>query len=307
MKQLLELNLNKTGIKYLPSSIEHASNLFEIDLWYCKILRTLPSGICKLKHIKTLSLSGCSRLDKLADNLGEMECLKMFCARDTALKELPSSIEHLTSLDSIDMSNCKSLTSLPETICHLKYLKTLTLSGCSKLDNLPENLGDMECLEELHVDGTAITEPPSSIGHLKNLKILSFRGCKEIAHWYDCICWNSKGLMLPSLSGLGLLKELDLSGCNMFDGALPNDIGNLPSLEELILSGNNFVKLPESINGLSRLEVLVLEGCKNLEALPKLPSNIAQLHADECQSLKSVGDLSTKDKLVSVSFTNCLN
>ncbi|KAA8535743.1 hypothetical protein F0562_030755 [Nyssa sinensis] len=116
---------------------------------------------------------------------------------------------------------------------------------------------------------------------------------------------DSVGLVLPSLSGLSLLTVLDLSDCNMFDGALPSDIGNLSSLEELNLGGNNFVNLPESINRLSRLEILRLVRCKNLRALPRLPSNIVQLNADECPSLKDVPDLSMNGKLVAVSFMNC--
>ncbi|KAA8535695.1 hypothetical protein F0562_030698 [Nyssa sinensis] len=270
-----------------------------------------------LKHIRTLHLSGCSRLDKLPENLGEMEGLGELFADGTAMKELPLSIEQLTSLVLINLRNCKSLMSLPETICQLKCLKTLILSGCSKLDKLPENFGDMECLEELHVDGTAIMRPPSSFGRLKNLKVLSFCKFEEETHqsksslflsWILPIKYHDFiRLVLPSLSGLSLSTKLKLSGCNMIEAALPNDLGNLSSLEVLNLSGWNFVNLPESINGLSRLEILKLVGCKNLEALPKLPSNIVQLYADECHSLKSIPDLSMNDKLVVVSFVKCLN
>ncbi|KAA8535694.1 hypothetical protein F0562_030697 [Nyssa sinensis] len=316
MEHLSELYLDGTAIKGLPSSIEHLTNLSLIDLRNCENLRTLSSGICMLKHIRTLPVSGCSRLDKLPENLGEMEGLGELFADGTAMKELPSSIEQLTSLVLINLRNCKSLTSLPETIYQLKCLKTLILSGCSKLDKLPENFGDMECLEELHVDGTAIMRPPSSIGRLKNLKVLSFCKFEGETHqsksslflsWILPIKYHDFiRLVLPSLSGLSLSTKLKLSGCNMFEAALPNDLGNLSSLEVLNLSGRNFVNLPESINQLSRLEILKLVGCKNLEALPKLPSNIAKLYADECQSLKTLTDLSMNNKLFMVSLINCL-
>ncbi|KAA8526237.1 hypothetical protein F0562_008024 [Nyssa sinensis] len=114
------------------------------------------------------------------------------------------------------------------------------------------------------------------------------------------------GLVLPSLLGLSSLRKLDLRNCNLLDGGLPSDIGCLPSLEILDLSGNNFVRLPD-ISRLSRLEILRVIGCKWLAALPELPSNMNELFANNCRSLKSLAEPSTKYlSLRHIGLTNCL-
>nr|GMD66585.1 TMV resistance protein N-like [Ipomoea batatas] len=107
-----------------------------------------------------------------------MACLLEVHAEATAIREVPSSIECLTNLRLIDVSNCKHLESLPSSICRLKGVKSVFLSGCSKFEKLPDELGEMECLGKLYCDKTAIQELPSSVSLLKKLKILSFRGCK---------------------------------------------------------------------------------------------------------------------------------
>ncbi|KAF7121078.1 hypothetical protein RHSIM_Rhsim13G0019900 [Rhododendron simsii] len=68
----------------------------------------------------------------------------------------------------------------------------------------------------------------------------------------------------PAL-GLSCLKDLRLENCNL--SCLPNEVGNLISLETLDLSANNLPTLPDSICDLTRLKRLTLGGC-NLSHLP---------------------------------------
>ncbi|XP_059627255.1 TMV resistance protein N-like [Cornus florida] len=295
------------------SSIGVLKRLVFLSLKDCRNLKRFPNGI-HLESLETFILSGCLKLEKFPEILGDMVCLTELYLDRTAIKELPSSIEHLTSLTLMDLSECKYLTILPRTICRLSCLKTLTLSGCSKLEELPDNLGNIRCLEELHANKTSIKQLPSSINLLEDLKVLSLSGCKGtlsqsfFSSWFLARkCEDSMSLVLPSLTGLNSLTKLDLSDCNLSEGGIPSDLGSLSSLTKLNLSRNNFVSLPESISRLSQLEKLKLVGCKRLEALPKLPSCILKLLADDCQSLVSVGDLSTNYRsLCSVTLSNCL-
>ncbi|XP_059628657.1 TMV resistance protein N-like [Cornus florida] len=295
------------------SSIGVLKRLVFLSLKDCRNLKRFPNGI-HLESLETFILSGCLKLEKFPEILGDMVCLTDLYLDRTAIKELPSSIEHLTSLTLMDLSECKYLTILPRTICRLSCLKTLTLSGCSKLEELPDNLGNIKCLEELQANKTSIKQLPSSINLLEDLKVLSLSGCKGtlsqsfFSSWFLARkCEDSMCLVLPSLTGLNSLTKLDLSDCNLSEGGIPSDLGSLSSLTKLNLSKNNFVSLPESISQLSQLEKLELVGCKRLEALPKLPSCILQLLADDCQSLVSVGDLSTNYRsLCSVTLSNCL-
>nr|GLL42411.1 TMV resistance protein N-like [Ipomoea trifida] len=252
-----------------------------------------------------------------------MACLLEVHAEATGIREVPSSIECLTNLRLIDVSNCKHLASLPSSICRLKGVKAVILSGCSKFEKLPDELGEMECLEELYCDKTAIQELPSSISLLKKLKILSFSGCKPLASpiQKSSSFFQYKRLLtaggfeaikaspFPSLSGLSSLEMLDLSDCSMLDGGIIlDDLRELHCLKVLNLRNNKFGCIPaESIAGLTRLEELHLVGCERLQSLPELPSSIKEVYADECPSLegRSIDSLTKYPNLRCVSFTKC--
>ncbi|KAK9943934.1 hypothetical protein M0R45_009523 [Rubus argutus] len=55
-------------------------------------------------------------------------------------------------------------------------------------------------------------------------------------------------LVLPSLRAFCSLVDLDLSDHNLCEGDIIDDIGCLSSLEQLDLSGNNFITLPTAFN-----------------------------------------------------------
>uniref|UniRef100_A0A2N9EHI5 Uncharacterized protein n=1 Tax=Fagus sylvatica TaxID=28930 RepID=A0A2N9EHI5_FAGSY len=353
MRCLRYLILEDIAITELPSSVERLTGLINFRLHNCKHLVRLPSTICNLKSLQYLYLSGCSKLDELPENLGNLEGLISLSLSGTAIKELPSSIGHLTSLSSLNITKCKDLLCLPSTICNLKSFKTrVDLSGCSKLDELPENLGILEGLRGLNLSGTAIKDLPSSIGHLTSLTYLKIKECKDLLCLPSTIC-NLKSLQSLDLSGcsklenlpenIGNLKDLrelilsgtaiknvpssivllenlrqlyfkkpaklDLHGCNIWE--IPNDIGCLSSLYKLDLSGNNFDSLPESISELPHLTRLDLEGCKRLRALPDIPSTTDHVNVNNCTSItlkKLPGERDPCRNIFRLRFTlHCLN
>ncbi|KAL6329266.1 hypothetical protein AAG906_015461 [Vitis piasezkii] len=258
MDNLSELSLKGTAIKGLPLSIEYLNGLALFNLEECKSLESLK------------------KLPEIQEN---MESLKELFLDDTGLRELPSSIEHLNGLVLLKLKNCKRLASLPESICKLTSLQTLTLSGCSELKKLPDDMGSLQCLLKLKANGSGIQEVPSSITLLTRLQsrnlALSLRASP------------TDGLRLSSLTGLNFLKKLNLSDCNLQEGALPSDLSSLSWLECLDLSRNNFITVPTSLSRLPHLRRLIVEHCKNLQSLPELPSSIKELLANDCTSLET--------------------
>ncbi|XP_052292972.1 TMV resistance protein N-like isoform X1 [Citrus sinensis] len=302
MECLRELLLDETDIKELPVSIELMSGLVSLNLKDCRNLSSLPITIGSLECLQTLVLSGCSKIIKFPETVISVVDLSELFLDGTSITEVPSSIELLTKLRLLNLNDCKTLVRLPSSINGLKSLKTLNLSGCFKLENVPETLGQVESLEKLDISGTAIRQPPSSIFLMKNLKELSCRGYKgspSSPSWFLGFPMNLMrrssdlvALSLPSsLSGLCSLTKLDISYCDLGEGAIPSSIGDLCSLEKLCLGGNNFFTLPASIYRLSNLQGIELEECKMLQNLPRLPASLRLISLDGCVSLETLSDV----------------
>ncbi|XP_070681922.1 protein SUPPRESSOR OF npr1-1, CONSTITUTIVE 1-like, partial [Malus domestica] len=144
MEELSWLDLSRSKIKELPSSINNLTGLNHLVLVDGKELNSLPSSI-RMKSLNTLNLSGCSSLEMFPEISEVMEKLSWLNLSGSKIKELPSSINNLTGLNHLVLVDCKELKSLPSSIC-MKSLKTLNLSGCLSLEIFPEI---SEVMEEL--------------------------------------------------------------------------------------------------------------------------------------------------------------
>lgn len=278
--------------------------LEKLILWNmrnCKSVKCLPPFL-RLDSLASFTLSACSKLKKFPEIKGNMPNLLELQLDGTAIEELPQSFDRLIGLTLLNLGDCNSLLHLPSTIRSLKSLKRLILTGCSELRDIPDDLGCVECLEELDISGTAIRDL-SGIAGMKNLKSLSLQGYRNLPpkSWHSVILSflgmvkrsdaPSSLLLHVPFSGLSSLTNLNLSGCNLMDGGIPNDLGNLVLLKKLDLSDNNFVHLPQSISQLSKLESLYMRNCSKLQLLPKkLPLSLRHVNADDCQSLTDYPD-----------------
>ncbi|KAM5574750.1 hypothetical protein ABKV19_013941 [Rosa sericea] len=262
-----------TSLVEVHPSLGFLKKLVYLNMRNCNSVERIPP-FAGLESLQFLSLSLCSRLKKFPAIEGNMKSLLELYMDGTSIEELPPSIERLTGLTMLDLTDCKNLLHLPNTIGCLTSLKSLDLTGCSKIYEVPGNLNGMKCLEKLTIDKTSIRELSFIIG-MKNLQYLSCKGCK-------CLVPES----CKGLASLSNLIELDLSYCNLMDGAILNDLSSLISLRRLDLSGNCFVRLPESISQLSKLNILQLMNCRQLQLLPKkLPLSLREVYAQNCTSL----------------------
>ncbi|XP_020425290.1 TMV resistance protein N isoform X2 [Prunus persica] len=270
---LEELNLQcceKLGEVH-PSIAVH-KKLKVLNFYQCKSIKSLPSEL-EMDSLEFFSLSGCSKVKKIPEFGEHMKKLKTIHLCKTAIEQIPSSIEHLVGLNYLSISGCKSLLGLPSAICNLDSLETLIGNGCSKVG--------MKNLKSLNLSG-----PVASRGGIWWIvdRIFGIRKKPDPERW---------GLVLSSLNRLGSLTKLDLSDCNIGEGAIPDDFNCLSFLEDLDLCGNNFVSLPSSIRFLYELRYLQLQRCKRLEQLPDLPPkrySSLLVYVDDCTSLKRLSD-----------------
>ncbi|XP_068322752.1 disease resistance protein RPV1-like [Pyrus communis] len=299
------LDLTGTTIEVLPvSSLERLCSLTTIQLKNCKMLVTLPTGICTLKSLKELDLTGCSKFNKFPEILEPMEQLEFLSLEGTSIKELHSSIEFLYVLKKLRLKGCEKLKCLPTSICKLKSLEGLDLTGCSAFYEFPEILEPMKDLEFLCLEGTLVKELPSSIKYLIGLETLDLRLCKNFEFFPNSIysltklrtlsffsCWKLETLLPATvLVSLLSLEVLDLSYSGISE--IPPGLICLTSLRDLDLSGTKIKNIPASIKQASQLSRLCLIMCNSLESLPELPV-LCCLEADGCTSLKTVSSSRT--------------
>ncbi|KAK9940373.1 hypothetical protein M0R45_017038 [Rubus argutus] len=264
MKDLSELRLDGTAIVELPLSINNLPGLVILSLQWCKELKRLPSSI-HFRSLESLMLNGCSNLESFPEIRGIMKELPELCLDETAIEELPSSIENLTGLVTLSLKGCTRLKRLPNSI-HLKSLKSLILYGCSKLERFPEIRGIMKELPELCLDETGIEELPSSIENLTGLVTLSLKRCTKLKRLPSSICQ------------LKSLKYLILSGCSKFE-VFPIIVEDMEELRELHLDGTSIKELSPSIERLKRLIFLNMRNCRSLVYLPDNICNLSYLTA----------------------------
>ncbi|KAK9949759.1 hypothetical protein M0R45_005275 [Rubus argutus] len=270
LEKLQEIEMRHSQIEYLWKGKKPLYSLKSIDLSHSLNLLMTPN-FSGSPYLECLVLEGCIQLYEVESSVGFLERLIL-----------------------MNLNGCKNLRLLPSSVSGLKSLKFLYLSGCSKLEILPEGLGHLDSLEVLNVSGTVLRELPSCIG-LQKLKELLFFGCSG----------PPISMLLSSFAGLHSLTTLQLSHCNLLEGAIPNDLGCLSLLRKLHLGSNQFVSLPESLSQLYRLEFLSLEECRNLKKLPKLPTGV-HVNASNCISLQIVPDPEKHCTFLSwASFINC--
>ncbi|GAY69021.1 hypothetical protein CUMW_268730, partial [Citrus unshiu] len=284
----------------------------------------VPSSIQNFKYLSALSFEGCRSLSLIEFPQISGKITRLYLT-ETAIEEVPSSIECLTDLEVLDLRDCKRLKRISTRFCKLRSLVDLFLDGCLNLERFPEILEKMEHLKRISLGHTAITELPSSFENLPGLVVLFVEDCSKLDKLPDNIgnleslrnifavgsaiselpssvadsnvlrllhfsrCKGLVSLPRSLLLGLSSLGDLRMSNCALME--IPQEIACLSSLKELFLSGNNFESLPTSIKQLSRLSSLYLDGCKMLQSLPELPFCLESLDLTDCKMLQSLPEL----------------
>ncbi|XLT60594.1 hypothetical protein HN873_053198, partial [Arachis hypogaea] len=303
-------------------SVGTLNKLVTLNLMFCSNLNTLPTRF-KLKSLRNLLLTGCSKLRKFPEIVENMEHLEEILLQGTAIKELPQSIEYLVGLKSLFLDSCQNLEHLPSSIQKLQYLTTLNLSYCSKLQELPKlppntkyldiNFSMVPNLESLSLDNCrSLIKVHESVGTLDKLVTLNLLFCSNLKTF-------------PSRFMLKSLRTLLLTGCSKLK-KFPEIVGNMEHLEEILLQGTAIKELPQSIEYLSGLKSLFLESCQSLEHLPsslqklqnltildlsgcsklqkipKLPLNTRYIDLSNCRSLTSFPTLSSISNFIAEDF-----
>ncbi|KAJ1422075.1 Leucine-rich repeat domain superfamily, partial [Sesbania bispinosa] len=233
-----------------------------------------------------------------AKNLRELrldKCLK--------LVTVDGSVGFLPNLVYLRASECPQLRQFLPRIC-LPSLEYLSFNFCRGLTHFPDIVGKMDKPLKVSMIDTAITEFPESIDKLTGLNYLEMTVCKELQDLPSSlfILPNFVTLKIGGCSQLPEsfrkfkeshlaaqcrpnLRTLHFGYADLLEEDIDAIIHIFPNLENLNVSGNNFVSLPAHIKGSVYLTSLDVSGCKLLKEIPELPSSVHKVDARKCDSI----------------------
>ncbi len=216
-------------------------------------------------------------------------------------------INHLTNLQTLNLSGCTAFTSL--NLAALTKLQTLNLSGCKALTSL--NLAGFTSLETLDLSNCRALTSLILVG-LTNLRSLLLEECTALAtlELAELTCLQSvalnscKSLISLRLTGLIRLGWLFIGACTALTSL---ELTRLTSLQTFALTSSAALTTL-SLVGLTSLRWLQLGGCKalisaNLVELTKLIT----LDFSNCRALNSLKLMAlTSLQVLDLSFCNSL-
>ncbi|XVE78616.1 hypothetical protein DITRI_Ditri13aG0160500 [Diplodiscus trichospermus] len=286
-ENLVELRLPNGNFEQLWDGFQNLGNLRVLHLRACQNLIRIPD-LSKAINVEELDVDECRSLVELP-SLTHLTSLKLFNAvfcynlrkfpevpyhisrlplRGTAIEEVPSSINCLSKLSSLYMSETK-VQNLPSAIVKMDAFIDISLSDCPNIvqfPNIPRNI------QSLSLDNTPIAKVPSSINCLSKLTFLDMSGTKV--------------QNLPSaIVKMDALEEIRLYDC-------PNIVKfpNIPrNIQVLNLDNTPIAEVPSSIKMLRNLSNLSLRNCTKLERLTTKICKLKCLHhldLSGCSKLK---------------------
>nr|GMD40645.1 receptor-like protein 12 isoform X2 [Ipomoea batatas] len=272
-------------------SLGNLSMLLELDISNNKFSGSVPSSLGELSNLEELHISDNSFIGVLSEfhfsKLSKLDILdissNLFVWNNNELEgKLPGSMQNLTSLIILDLSENKFMDVIPTWIGEkLLSLKYLVFYRNKFYGDIPLQLCQLHDLQLLNLANNNISGYISQC--FENFTEMAIDG-NETDIWYtaypgkryeDEIDEVIKGLTLQYIKNLRFLRSIDLSG-NHIDGKIPVEIMSLHALQNLNVSRNNLSgTIPETIGNLSKIESLDLS--RN-ELFGHIPPSLSSLN-----------------------------
>ncbi|XP_030463967.2 putative disease resistance protein RGA3 [Syzygium oleosum] len=148
----------------LESVLRFLGNLEYMSLSSCLKLSCL-AGLQYLSSLQQLELLGCKELDLSSHNdehgtqwRSLVNLRHLILAQLPKLVALPEGIQHVTTLQYLEVDRCKELKSLPKWIGNFSSLHELEIYDCPSLMCLPDGMRRLTSLKKLRITGCPALE-----------------------------------------------------------------------------------------------------------------------------------------------------
>jgi len=260
--------------KYWVYSIEEGieKGADNVDLLEIRVKKGQTIDFSKLVLFKNLTKLHIYNLDFFPREITQLANLQGLIL-DNSKKSyiLPKEIFKLTK---IHQFKADSVSALPEELFELTNMKTLYLNG--NFNKISKSIGKLSNLESLYLESTKGFVLPHEIQKLQKLKYFTLKNpeavfTKSIYSLSDLWTFHIKSTKAHKISdSLSNLKNLKSLRIDAPIKSLPNTIGDLTELRDIILLNCQLMDLPASMQKLTRLRELFIIN----SSLPKIPSVI---------------------------------
>lgn len=285
-----------------------------IDISYCPKIKTLPPQVSRQRSLQNLHFL-CTHFKELPDAIGNLMDLEFLVIECPFLEMLPSSLGNLTNLKELMLRHCKALKCLPDSV---KLLNRVVVYDCGFSELSFKRLeGETEILRRSK--GKAIfNDFDSSIDRYmprlpvrinrETEKSRPSKGIKILSNLDSSI---DRYMPRPPLQinreipavSVPRLQHLLVESCNdlVVVGTLPNTLITL----QLKLCHN--LRKIEGLGSLTKLEMLDISQCTELEELPSVETLLSLLVLDACGcvKLKSMRGFAQLKKLRVLDVSEC--
>ncbi|XVE68706.1 hypothetical protein DITRI_Ditri09bG0090600 [Diplodiscus trichospermus] len=225
-------------------------NLISLDTFsasHMRLVGSIPASIFNISSLETIYLAS----NKLSGNLPEDICHRLpklellYLFSNEFSGQIPSSIGECNHLQALELDQNRFNGIIPRSIGNLTKLKLLYLGDNNLEGEIPREIGNLISLELFD----------ASFSHLYGVipDAIFNSSLEEID-----LCGNSPSGTLPNVIFAPKLERLLLWG-NSLSGNIPHSISNASKLTSIDLSRNSFFGLiPDSLGNLRYLENLLL-------------------------------------------------
>ncbi|KAJ4844103.1 hypothetical protein Tsubulata_026762 [Turnera subulata] len=309
MKYLLFSSNNFTDnlITYCPSALhttiymeffqknicDNLPNLVYLQVSTNQLSGKIPSGIWKCRKLQTLSLSFNYFEGAIPEEVGHLPMLWfLFLGVNNLTGTIPSHVVNVPNLQDLFLQYNNLTGNIPASVFNISTLVRISLDGNRLSGFLPKTIGNLRDLQVLYLQKNFLSNDPSNpeldfFTSLANCRALTRLNLEK--NLFNGILPQSIGNLTSNLTDL-------VMGHNMLVGNIPSELGSLSGLIRLSLSGNNLSgPIPATVARMGNLQFMDLSSNKLNGSIP----------VDICYA-RSISEINLEENKLSGALPDCI-